>query len=113
MNEFARFARDLSLAAINIAGEGELAATIVGRGALVTAQKNAPRDTGRLSRGVRLIRRGETSIIESSEYYSAFQEYGTSTIAPHPFVGRAVDEWGLRLLSEVEKVRDRVVRDLT
>lgn len=112
VNEYARFARDLARAALVVAGEGEAAAALVGRGALVTAKRNAPVDSGDLRRGIRLVRKGETSIVESDQYYSAFQEFGTSTIAPHPFIGRAVEEWGPRLVKEVEKVRDKAVRDL-
>lgn len=109
---FARFARDLALAALTLSGEGEKAAAIVGRGALVTAKRNAPVETGALRKGIRLIRDGETSVVETSTFYAAFHEYGTSTVAPHPFIGRAADEWGPRLVQEVEKVRDKVVKNL-
>lgn len=110
--EFARFARDLTRAALVLGGAGEVVAAVVGRGALATARRLAPVDTGQLRQELELIRRGETSIIQSSTRYAVFQEYGTSVMAPDPFVGPAVDEWGPRMLREVEKVRDRVVRDL-
>jgi hypothetical protein len=112
VNEFARFARDLSVAAANLVGEGELAATIVGRGALSTAERRVPVDKGDLRRSLRLIRRGETSIVEARDEAATFQEYGTSRMAPTPYILPAVEEWGPRLVREVEKIRDRTVRDL-
>ena len=112
MNDYARFARDLSLAALSMVGEGEAVAAIVGRGALVSAKRNAPVDTGKTRKEIRLIRKGETSIIESSTVASVFQEFGTSVMPPQPFIRPAVDEWEPRLVHEVEKVRDRVVKDL-
>lgn len=112
MNEFSKFARDLSLAALSLAGEGEAVAAIVGRGALVSAKRHAPVDTGETRKKIRLVRKGETSIVESSTVASVFQEFGTSVMQPHPFIRPAADEWEPRLVHEVEKVRDRVVRDL-
>ena len=51
--------------------------------------------------------------VESSLYYSAFQEFGTSTMEPNPFMGPAVDLWEPQLVREVEQIRDGVVRKMT
>lgn len=110
--EFARFARDLSLVALRLSGEGNAVAAIVGRGAFITAKKNAPVKDGDLRRDIHLIRKGETSIVEARDVASTFQEYGTSVMQPQPFMLPAVQGWEPRLVREVEKVRDRVVRDL-
>lgn len=110
--DFARYARDLSLAALRLAGEGETAAALVGRGALITAKRNVPVDKGDLRRSLRLIRRGEVSVVIARDVAATFQEYGTSRMAPQPYMRPALDEWGPKLVKEVEKVRDRTVRDL-
>ena len=109
---FAKFARDLALAAVGIDEAGNAAAEKIGRGALASAQENAPVDSGELRRTMRFRRRGSVATVESSTYYSAFQEFGTSKMAPNPFMGPAVDEWAPRLLREVEKIRDDVVEEL-
>jgi HK97 gp10 family phage protein len=110
--EFARYARDLSIAALRLAGEGELAAAIIGRGALASAKRRAPVLTGGLRRDIRLTRKGEVSIVEARDVASVFQEFGTSRHQPQPFIRPTVEEWEPRLVQEVEKVRDRAVRDL-
>ena len=113
MNEYARYARDLVRTAAGLDAESNAAVERVGRGALASAQRNAPVQRGDLRRSLRLRRRASVAIVESSLYYAAFQEYGTSRMAPNPFVGPAANEWAPRLLREVEKIRDDVVRDLT
>ena len=110
--EFARFARDLSRAAAAVARGGEGIAATVGRGALNTAQSIAPVETGELRRGIRLVRRGEVAIIETTTEYAVYQEFGTSVMAPDPFIGPTFDQWEPRLVGEVEKLRDKVVRFL-
>ena len=110
--EFARFARDLSRAAAAVARGGEGIAATVGRGALNTAQSIAPVESGDLREGLRLVRRGEVAIIETTTRYAAYQEFGTSVMAPNPFIRPTVDQWEPRLVGEVEKVRDKVVRFL-
>ena len=108
--EFARFARDLGKAAAAIAKGGEGVAATVGRGALKTAQSITPVETGELRRGLRLVRRGEVAIIETTTEYAVYQEFGTSVMAPNPFIRPTVDQWEPRLVGEVEKLRDKVVR---
>lgn len=112
MNEFARFAKELAKAAAGIDEKGNRAAEKVGRGALTSAQANAPVDSGELRRTMRMRRRGPVAVVESDTYYSAFQEFGTSRMAPNPFMGPAVDEWAPRLLREVEGIRDDVIEEL-
>lgn len=109
---FAKFARDLALAAAGIDEKANAAAEKVGRGALLDAKRNAPADSGALRQNIRLQRRGSTATVSSSLYYSAFQEFGTSKMAPNPFMGPAVDVWAPRLVREVEDIRDGVVKDL-
>jgi HK97 gp10 family phage protein len=107
--EFSRFARDLTRAAASFAGAGAVVAATVGHGALKTAQANAPVETGTLRAGIRMTRRGEVAIVESTVYYSRFIEYGTSLTAPEPFIGPTFDLWASLLVLEVEKIRDKVV----
>jgi HK97 gp10 family phage protein len=110
--EFARFARDLLRASAGIDDMANKAAEKVGRGALASAIRYSPDDTGALDRSLRLRRRGSVAVVETSLYYAAFQEYGTSKMAPNPFMGPAADEWGPRLVQEVEGIRDEVVGKL-
>ena len=110
--QFARFASDLLRAAADIDVLGERAAERVGRGALKTAKSVVPTDSGTLERSLTFRREGSTAVVSSDLYYAAFQEYGTSQMAPNPFMGPAVDEWGPRLVAEVEGIRDEVVGKL-
>lgn len=110
--EFARFANDLLRASTGIDKMGERAAERVGQGALKAAIDFSPDDTGDLDRSLRMRRVGSTAIVETSLFYAAFQEFGTSQMAPNPFIRPALDEWGPRLLAEVEGIRDEVVKKL-
>lgn len=110
--EFARFARDLARAASGIDRKANAAIDRVGRGALATARVAAPTDTGALRQGLSLRRQGSRAVVESDTYYSAFQEFGTSQMAPNPFMGPAIDRWAPELVREVERIRDGVVDEL-
>lgn len=112
MNEFARYARDLALAAARLTGKGEAAAALVGRGALVTATRRVPVDKGDLRRSLKLVRKGETSVVIARNVAATFQEYGTSNMAPTPYMLPALEEWGPKLVREVEKIRDDTVDGL-
>ncbi|GGL27658.1 hypothetical protein H9L10_03545 [Phycicoccus endophyticus] len=113
MNEITRWAQALRRAASGLERKAEQAVDRVGRGALRDAELYAPVGaTGNLRRGLRLRRDGHRAVITSSEYYSAFQEYGTSQMAPNPFIDPAAREWGPRLVLEVERLRDGIERDL-
>lgn len=109
---FARFANDLLRAATGIDVQAEQAAERVGRGALRTARSVVPVDSGDLAQSLTFRRVGATAYVESDLFYARFQEYGTSAMAPNPFMGPAVDEWGPRLVREVEAIRDEVVKEL-
>ena len=111
--QFARFAKDLARAAVGLDSLAEAANLRVARGAAEDARAVAPVLTGKLSGSIRVVRRKDGSVaVESSEFYSAFQEFGTSTMAPNPFIRPAVDKWGPRLVDEVEGIRDEVVKRL-
>ena len=110
--QFAKYAADLLRASTGIDAMGARAAERVGRGALKTAQSVVPVDSGDLERSLRFRRDGSTAVVSSDLYYAAFQEYGTSEMAPNPFMGPAVDVWGPRLVAEVEGIRDEVVSKL-
>lgn len=110
--QFARFASDLLKAATDIDALGVAAAEKVGRGALRTAKSIAPEKSGDLERSLTFRREGTTAVISSDLFYARFQEFGTSRMAPNPFMGPTVDEWGPRLVAEVEGIRDEVVRRL-
>ena len=105
---FAQFARDLQRVAASLDVKANRAAERVGRGALVTAKAAAPTDKGNLRAGLRMQRKGSTVVLISDQYYSAFQEYGTSQMAPNPFMAPAVDKWGPELVREVERIADDV-----
>ena len=109
---FAAFARDLVRVASGLDARANAVAEKVGQGALRTAKANAPVESGTMRRNVRLVRKGSTSVVESSTFYAAFQEYGTSRMAPNPFMSPAVETWGPRLVREVEALRDDVVGEL-
>jgi HK97 gp10 family phage protein len=113
MNEFARFARDLSRAAAGIESMAEAAEMRVARQALKTARDLVPVDTGETRAEMRVVRRKSGGVaVESSTVASVFQEFGTSRMAPNPFIRPAVDKWEPQLSVEVEKIRDHVLRKL-
>lgn len=112
MNEFARFANDLARAATGLDLQANAAAERVGRAAFVAASRYVPVDSGDLRRSLRFRRQGSRAVIESDLYYSTFQEFGTSQMAPQPFVGPAADQYGPQLALEVERIGDGVVKKL-
>ncbi len=110
---FHQYAKDLARAAAGIDRKGERAAEKVGRGALVSARQHVPVDSGALQRSLRLTQSGARAVVGTSLFYSTFVEYGTSRMAPDPFVGPAFVEWAPKLVQEVEAIRDDVVKDLS
>lgn len=112
MNEFTAYAARLRRAASTVEQRAERLVDEVGRGALHDAELYAPVLSGKLRGGLRLERQGAVAKVTSSEFYSRFQEYGTSEMAPNPFVGPAAREWGPKLVLEVERLRDGIARDL-
>ena len=110
--EFARFANDLLRATTGIDRMADLAVERVGRGARESAIAYSPDDTGDLDKSITFRRKGSVGIVEASIFYAAFQEFGTSQMAPNPFIGPAADDWAPRLLAEVEEICDEVVKKL-
>ena len=110
---FARFARDLARAAVGLEEAADKASERVGRAALRTAESLVPVDKGDLKRGLRFRREGDRAIVEVSAFYATFQEFGTSRMAPNPFIGPAFDRHAPDLVVEVERIRDDVVRKLS
>ena len=112
MSEFDRYADDLRRAAEGLDEDAEAAVTTVGRGALAVAKSRAPVLTGTLRDELHLIQRGSVAMVVSSLDYSIFPEFGTSTMAPQPFIQPAA-AWGeVRLVREVEEIRDDVAEVL-
>ena len=109
---FAKYANDLVRASTGIDKLAERVAERIGLGTLKTAQSLVPVDSGDLERSLTFRRKGSVATVTSSLYYSAFQEFGTSQMAPNPFIGPAAVTWGERLVAEVEGIRDKVIRDL-
>ena len=114
MNEFTRYANDLLRAATGIDRLAEKAVERVSRGALASAKANAPVDTGRLAGDLTVRQLGPTSrAVETSTYYARFQEWGTSRMAPNPFMGPAVDRWEPELAKGLEGVADEIAKELS
>jgi HK97 gp10 family phage protein len=111
--EFARLARDVSRAALGIETMAEAAEMRVARLALETARDLVPVDTGETRNEMRIVRRKSGGVVvQSSTVASVFQEFGTSQMAPNPYIRPSVDRWGPRLVQEVESIRDQVVRKI-
>lgn len=113
MNEFARYARDLVRAAAGLDEAADRVTERVAKGALGTARDIAPVLTGEMRDDLRMRRDGDRAIVEVSTYYARFQEFGTSRMAPNPFIRPAVDRWEPELVREVERVRDQVIEDIS
>ena len=112
MNQFSKLANDLTRAATGIDLQANAAAERVGRAAFVAANRYVPVDSGDLRRSLKFRRQGSRAVIESDLFYSAFQEFGTTQMAPQPYVGPAADQFAPQLVLEVERIRDDVVRKL-
>lgn len=112
MSEYSRYAAALRRAASSLERKAERLVDEVGQGALRDARAYAPEDTGELARGLRYERKGTTATVTSDAFYAPFQEFGTSQMAPNPYIGPAAREWGPKLVLEVERLRDRMARDL-
>ena len=118
-NPFSSFARDLARVAADLEPLAARRLMRVGKGAAETARSIAPVETGALRQGIRAVRRPdgsvavEATITSRENYYAHFQEYGTSDMAPNPFIGPAVDKWEPELVREVEGLADDVARRLS
>jgi HK97 gp10 family phage protein len=112
--EFARFATALRVAAGGIEAKGRKAVQRVAEDTKGTAQANAPVLTGALRSGLRVSSRsGELrAVVETTTFYGYFQEYGTSRMAPNPFMGPAVERHAPELVAAIEEIRDEMAREL-
>lgn len=111
--EFKAFARDLRVVAEGVEALVEEGLERVGKGALASAEAKAPRDTGELAESLRLRKQGPTAVVlEATARHAPFQEFGTSVMAPQPYVGPAFEEWSPRLVKEIEGVADEIARRL-
>lgn len=113
MNEFAKFADDIKAAARELDGAGVDVAARVARRAMKTAKSVAPVETGTLRDEIHLERQGERVSIEATNRYAAFQEYGTTSMAPNPFMKPAFQRHAPELVAEVERVRNKLVARLS
>ena len=110
--EIGRWANNVIKAASGIDRLGEKAVTKVSKRAAETARKAAPSDTGRLSRSIRVTVDGSRAVVETDLYYARFQEFGTSKMAPNPFMGPAFQRHAPELVKEVEGIADEIERQL-
>lgn len=113
MNEFKRFADDIKAAAKEMDGAGVSIAARVARRALATAEAVAPVESGNLREGLHVVKDGERVSVEVTNYYATFQEFGTSEMAPNPYIGPAFQRHAPELVAEVERVRNSVVARLS
>lgn len=117
MNAFLNYARDLARVAGDLDSLASLRVQRVAKGATATARSVAPTETGKLRSGLRTVRLSDGSYavesIVSGDYYPHFQEYGTSRMAPNPFMGPAVDRWAPELYREIEGLVDDISKELT
>lgn len=112
--EFSRFARALRIAAGGLESDGRKAVDRVAQGALRTAQAHAGVDSGDLRSSLRVSSRGGElrAAVETDLYYARFQEFGTSKMHPHPFMLPAFEQWQPELGRELEKLADKMAREL-
>lgn len=115
---FSKYARDLARVASQLEPLAAKRTLKVAKGAAGMARSIAPTETGALRAGITTVRRPDGSVAVEADtsshekYYAHFQEYGTSTMAPNPFIGPAVDRWGPRLTGELEGLVDDIEREL-
>lgn len=116
---FRKYAHDLARVANKLEPLAAIRTQRVAKGAADMARSVAPVESGALRRGIRTVRRPDGSVAVEADtsshekYYAHFQEYGTSTMAPNPFIGPAVDRWGPRLSDELEGMVDEIAKDLS
>lgn len=112
INDFAKFAADLARAAVGLDESAEAAVERVSKAAHATAYRLAPVDSGDLRRGLRTRRVKNRAVVEVTNFYATFQEFGTTRMAPNPFIGPAFDRHAPELVREVEVIRDKALDEL-
>lgn len=113
INDFARFAADLVRASVGMEESAESAVERVSKAAHATAYRVAPVDEGNLRSGLVVRRVKNRAVVEVTSYYATFQEFGTTRMAPNPFIGPAFDRHAPDLVREVEKIRDATLDKLS
>ena len=75
-----------------------------------TAKDFCPVDTGRMQRSISTTITGWGSDISAevgpTSFYAKFVEFGTSKMAPHAFMGPAIDRVGPDFVAAVEKASE-------
>lgn len=116
---FRKYAHDLARVANRLEPLAAIRTLKVAKGAAQMARSIAPVESGALQRGIRTVRRPDGSVAVEADlsshekYYGHFQEYGTSDMAPNPYMGPAVDRYGPQLQDELEDMVDDIARDLS
>lgn len=113
-SEFARFATALRIAAGGLEKRAKVSVDRAAKGALQTARANAPVDSGHLRSSLRVnARSGEIrAVVESSDFKARFQEFGTSQMAPNPFMQPAFERWAPVLVKDLERIVDDMAGEL-
>lgn len=95
--DFARFAADLTRAAAGIDSLAESRVKRTANDAAAMARSVAPVETGETRASIKVVKVKDGYAVEATTRASVFQEWGTSTMAPNPFIGPAVDRFGPQL----------------
>lgn len=74
------------------------------------AKSRAPVDTGTLQGDIYSAVRGKVAQIIAPTRYAQFNEYGTSRMAPQPFMTPALEAEGPKFLTALEESGDGVLR---
>lgn len=64
----------------------------------------APVQTGTLQSSISVSLGGLTATIDATAPYAGYQEYGTSIMAPHPYMGPAFESAGDKLATELARI---------
>lgn len=106
--DLARFAADLTKAAAGIESVAESRAKRTAESAAGMARSVAPVDTGETRASIDVVKVKDGYAVEATTRASVFQEWGTSTMAPNPFIGPAVD----RFAPDLDLIADDIMRRL-
>jgi HK97 gp10 family phage protein len=91
VSEVNHLAADLAAAPAKVEVESVKAVDVAAHRTQRDAQRFAPVLTGRLREGIVVEAAGLSASVVSTAPYSDYQEYGTSKMAPNPFMRPAAD----------------------
>lgn len=113
-DDFRRFAAALRMAAGGLEKRAKDSADRAAQGALATARAHAPVDSGALRSSLRVRSRGGEirAVVEATDFKARFQEFGTSRMAPNPFIQPAFAQWEPIFVRDLEKVVDDMAGEL-